>query len=182
MAAAIESTSFEEEQLSNKRETMTWKPRKGKPKILGQNKAEEHLLKSIPNVLDNESEQSGLSDTSHNENDVSGSPVDYAHTHSDLEDLGSEDSSMPEAVTFPEMQTASVYEAEDWDKELEDSECDPYDAADLHCGSFQENNLLVSYSWQEDSFYNPGCHHAACLAFTPPVRVTETGQFDDADE
>lgn len=40
MAAAIESTSFEEEQLPNKRETMTWKPRKGKPKILEQNKAD----------------------------------------------------------------------------------------------------------------------------------------------
>ncbi|NXE75115.1 COPRS protein, partial [Cochlearius cochlearius] len=89
---------------------------------------------------------------------------------------------MPEAVTFPEMQTASVYEVEDWDKELEDSECSPYDAGDLHCGSFQENNLLASYTWREDSFYNPGCHHAACLAFTPPVRMTETGQFDDADE
>ncbi|NXS68043.1 COPRS protein, partial [Pandion haliaetus] len=89
---------------------------------------------------------------------------------------------MPETVTFPELQTASVYEMEDWDKELEDSECNPYDAGDLHCGSFQENNLLASYSWQEDLFYNPGCHHAACLAFTPPVRMTETGQFDDADE
>ncbi|NXF33101.1 COPRS protein, partial [Nyctibius bracteatus] len=89
---------------------------------------------------------------------------------------------MPEAVTVPELQAASVYEAEDWDKELEDSECGPYDADDLHCGSFEENNLLASYSWQEDSFYNPSCHHAACFAFTPPVRMTETGQFDDADE
>ena len=40
MTAAIESTSFEEEQLPNKRETITWKPRKGNPKILGQNKAD----------------------------------------------------------------------------------------------------------------------------------------------
>ncbi|KAM6049973.1 coordinator of PRMT5 and differentiation stimulator isoform 2-T2 [Theristicus caerulescens] len=170
MAAAIESASFEEEQLPNKRETITWKPRK------------ECLLKNIPNVLDNESEESEFSDISHNENDVSGSPVDGVHIHPDLEDLGGEVSSMPEAVTFPELQTASVYEVEDWDKELEDSECNPYDAGDLHCGSFQENNLLASYSWREDSFYNPGCHHAACLAFTPPVRMTETGQFDDADE
>ncbi|NWW98426.1 COPRS protein, partial [Caloenas nicobarica] len=89
---------------------------------------------------------------------------------------------MLEAVTFPELQTASVYEVEDWDKELEDSECSPYDAGDLCCGSFQENNLLASYSWREDSFYNPGCHHAASLTFTPPVRVTEIGQFDDAEE
>ncbi|XP_054702826.1 coordinator of PRMT5 and differentiation stimulator isoform X2 [Grus americana] len=182
MAAAIESTSFEEEQLPNERKTMTWKPRKDKPKILGQNKADECLLKNIPNVLDSESEESEFSDTSHNENDVSGSPVDSVHIHPDLEDLGGEVSSMPEAVTFPELQTASVYGVEDWDKELEDSECNPYDAGDLHCGSFQENNLLASYSWREDSFYNPGCHHAACLAFTPPVRMTETGQFDDADE
>lgn len=56
------------------------------------------------------------------------------------------------------------------------------DADDFHCGSFQENNPLASYSWQEDSFYIPGCHHAASLAFTPPFRMTETGQFDDADE
>ncbi|XP_074778322.1 coordinator of PRMT5 and differentiation stimulator-like [Athene noctua] len=166
MAAAIEPTSFEEEQLPNKRETMTWKPRK------------EWLLKNIPNVLDSESEESEFSGVSQNEN-VSGSPVDL---YPDLEDLGGEDSSMPEAVTFPELQTASVYEVEDWDEELGDSECNPYDPGDLYCGSFQENNLLASYSWQEDSFYNPDCHHAACLSFTPPVRMTEAGQFDDADE
>lgn len=56
------------------------------------------------------------------------------------------------------------------------------DAGDLYCGSFQENNLLASYSFREDSLYNPCCHHAACLAFTLPVRMTEVGQFDDADE
>ncbi|NXX23089.1 COPRS protein, partial [Podargus strigoides] len=89
---------------------------------------------------------------------------------------------MPEAVTFPELQTTSVYEAEDWDAELEDSESNPYDAADVYCGSFQENNLLASDSRREDSFYNPGCHHRDCIAFTRPVRVTESGQFDDADE
>ncbi|NXY85280.1 COPRS protein, partial [Alcedo cyanopectus] len=78
--------------------------------------------------------------------------------------------------------SAAVHEAEDWDKELEDSESNPYDAGDFHCGSFQENNLLASYSWQENWFYNPECHHAACLTFTPPGRMTETGQFDDAEE
>ncbi|XP_009878543.1 PREDICTED: coordinator of PRMT5 and differentiation stimulator [Charadrius vociferus] len=181
--AAIESASFEEEQLPNKRETMIWKPRKGKPKLLEQNKADKCLLKNIPNVLDSESEESEFSDISHNENDLSGSPVDCDHIRPDLEDLDGEVTGMPEAITFPEVQTASVYEAEeDWDKELEYSECNPYDADDLYCGSFQENNLLASYSWQEDSFYNPSCHHAACFAFVPPVRVTETGQFDDADE
>ncbi|NXY75466.1 COPRS protein, partial [Glareola pratincola] len=92
---------------------------------------------------------------------------------------------MSEAVTFPELQTASVYEPEeDWDKELENSECNPYDAEDFYCGSFEENNLLSSYSWQEDSYYNPSCHHAVSFTFskTPPVRMTEPGQFDDADE
>ncbi|NXL93100.1 COPRS protein, partial [Alectura lathami] len=88
----------------------------------------------------------------------------------------------PEDATFPEPQAASMYEVEDWDKELEDAECSPYDAGDLYCGSFQENNLLASYSLREDSWYNPCCHHAAHLAFTLPVRVTEVGQFDDADE
>ncbi|XP_074745299.1 coordinator of PRMT5 and differentiation stimulator isoform X2 [Strix uralensis] len=116
MAAATEPTSFEKEQLPIKRETMTWKPRK------------EWLLKNIPNVLDSESEESEFSGISHNENDVSGSPVDSVHLHPDLEDLGGEDSSMPEAVTFPKLQTASVYEVEDWDKELGDSECNPYDS------------------------------------------------------
>ncbi|XP_057274633.1 uncharacterized protein LOC130604254 [Pezoporus wallicus] len=179
MAGAIESESFEEEGLLNERETITWKPRKDKPKITGQNKAE-HLLKSIPGVLDRESEEGEFSDTSHNESDTDGSPARIGHTHSDLEDLDGEGSSMSMAVTYPELQTAAVHEVEDWDKELED--CNPYDAGDFHCGSFQENNPLASYSWQEDSVYIPGCHHAASLAFTPPFRMTETGQFDDADE
>ncbi|NWV02013.1 COPRS protein, partial [Upupa epops] len=89
---------------------------------------------------------------------------------------------VPDAVTFPELQTAPVYEAEDWDKELEEADCNPYDAEDFYCGNFQKNNLLASCVWQEDSFYNPSCHHAACLVFTPPIKITETGQFDDADE
>ncbi|NWR70064.1 COPRS protein, partial [Centropus unirufus] len=89
---------------------------------------------------------------------------------------------MPEAVAFPKLPTASAYEVEDWDKELAESECSPYDAGDLYCGSFQESNFLAFYSWREDSFYTPGCHHAPCLAFPPAFRKTETGQFDDADE
>ncbi|KAM8992485.1 coordinator of PRMT5 and differentiation stimulator isoform 1-T2 [Ara ararauna] len=168
MAGAIESESFEEERLLNERETMTWKPR------------EERLLKNIPDVRDSESEESEFSDTSHNESDTDGSPARAVRAHSDLEDLDGEVSSTSVAVTYPELQTAAVHEVEDWDKELEDY--NPYDAGDFHCGSFQENNPLASYSWQEDSFYIPDCHHAASLAFTPPFRMTETGQFDDADE
>ncbi|NXJ07452.1 COPRS protein, partial [Odontophorus gujanensis] len=89
---------------------------------------------------------------------------------------------VPEDITFPQQQAASTYEVEDWDKELEEAECNPYDAGDIYCGSFQENNLLASYSLREDSLYSPCCHHAACVAFTLPVRMTEVGQFDDADE
>ncbi|XP_010001077.1 PREDICTED: coordinator of PRMT5 and differentiation stimulator [Chaetura pelagica] len=171
---AIESASFEEKQLSNGRKTMIWKPRKGKPKILGQ----KWLLKNVPGVLDSESEDE-FSDTSHSENDVSASPSECADTHPDPEDLGGEISRKPAAVTFLEQQPASGFEVEDWDEELE---CDPYDADDFYCGSFEEYNLLASYSRQEDSLYNPSSHHVACIDFTPPVRVTEAGQFDDADE
>lgn len=95
------------------------------------------MRKSIPNVLDSESEESEFSDTSHNENDVSGSPVDCVDTHPDLEDLGGEVCSMPETVTFPEQQTVSVFEVEDWDKELEDSECNPYGEYKFICASFE---------------------------------------------
>ncbi|XP_013034454.2 coordinator of PRMT5 and differentiation stimulator isoform X1 [Anser cygnoides] len=181
MAASLECINFEEEQLPDKRETMNWKPRKVKPIILGQTKADECLRKNIPRILDSDSEESEFSAISPYEDDVSRSPVGY-YVQPDLEDLDGEISNMLENVTSPEQQTALVYEVEDWDKELEDSESNPYDAGDLYCGSFQENNLLVSYSLQEESLYNPCCHHAASLAFTLPVRVTEIGQFDDADE
>ncbi|XP_053939133.1 coordinator of PRMT5 and differentiation stimulator isoform X2 [Cuculus canorus] len=167
MAAAVKSSSCEEEQLLNEKEIVTWKPRK------------ECLLK---NTLDSKSEESEFSAVSHNGNDVSGSPVDYVYIHPDLQDLSGDVSSMPEAVTSPEPQTAAACEVEDWDKELEAFECSCYDAGDFHCGSFQESNFLASYSWQEDSFYFPGCHHAPRIAFPPPYRKTETGQFDDADE
>ncbi|NXS06670.1 COPRS protein, partial [Neodrepanis coruscans] len=91
-----------------------------------------------------------------------------------------EDSSVPES---PELQDASGYELEDWDKELEESASCHYDAEDFCCESSQENNLLASYVWKEDWFYNPSCHHTACFASPPPVcRRVESGQFDDADE
>ncbi|XP_072208341.1 coordinator of PRMT5 and differentiation stimulator [Excalfactoria chinensis] len=175
MAATIERTSFEEEQPPNEKENVTWK-HEVQPKLLEQTKADECLLKNISHVLDSDSEGSEFSDISAYGDDGS------VHTDSDIEDLCGELSRMPEDVTFPRQQTASTYEVEDWDKELEESECSPYDAGDLYCGSFQENNLWASYSFREDSLYNPCCHHAACLAFTLPVRVTEVGQFDDADE
>ncbi|XP_068511107.1 coordinator of PRMT5 and differentiation stimulator isoform X1 [Anas acuta] len=181
MAASLERTTFEEEQLPDEREAKNWKPRKVNPIILGQTKADECLRKNIPRVLDSDSEESEFSDTSSYEDDVGRSPAGY-HVLPDLEDLNCEISNMLENVTSPEQQSASVYEVEDWDKELEESESNPYDAGDLYCGSFQENNPLVSYSLQEESLYNPCCHHAASLAFTLPVRVTEIGQFDDADE
>nr|XP_025954869.1 coordinator of PRMT5 and differentiation stimulator [Dromaius novaehollandiae] len=170
MAAAVGYARLEEKQLPSQGGTATWKPRK------------ECLPKNIPNIADSEAQESEFSDISHYEKDVSGSSVESAHFCSDLEDWDGEASSVPGAAVFPELQTAAEYEVEDWDKELEDSEFNPYDAGDLHCGSFQENNLLASYSWREDSVYNPGCHHAACVAFTSPIRMTETGQFDDAEE
>nr|XP_021144108.1 coordinator of PRMT5 and differentiation stimulator isoform X2 [Columba livia] len=108
MAAAAESASFEEEHVPNK------KPRK------------ECLLKGISNVPDSESEESEFYDVSRNKSDGSDPPADWAHVHPDLEDLDGEVSSMLEAVTFAELQTASVSEVEDWDKELEDFECSPY--------------------------------------------------------
>ncbi|NWV41691.1 COPRS protein, partial [Grantiella picta] len=77
---------------------------------------------------------------------------------------------------------ASKHEVEDWDKELEESTCGPYDADDFSCGSFEENNPLGSYVWKEDWFYIPGCHHKPCIAFPPQVRTVEKGQFDDAEE
>nr|XP_021144109.1 coordinator of PRMT5 and differentiation stimulator isoform X3 [Columba livia] len=109
MAAAAESASFEEEHVPNK------KPRK------------ECLLKGISNVPDSESEESEFYDVSRNKSDGSDPPADWAHVHPDLEDLDGEVSSMLEAVTFAELQTASVSEVEDWDKELEDFECSPYE-------------------------------------------------------
>ncbi|NWI95566.1 COPRS protein, partial [Pitta sordida] len=89
-------------------------------------------------------------------------------------------SSTPES---PKLQDTSGYQMEDWDEELKESADSPYDADDYSCGSFQENNLLVSYVWKEDWFYNPGCHHAVCFASPPPVsRRVQNGQFDDAEE
>lgn len=40
MAASLERTTFEEEQLPDEREAKNWKPRKVNPIILGQTKAD----------------------------------------------------------------------------------------------------------------------------------------------
>uniref|UniRef100_A0A8C4WQB4 Uncharacterized protein n=1 Tax=Gopherus evgoodei TaxID=1825980 RepID=A0A8C4WQB4_9SAUR len=56
------------------------------------------------------------------------------------------------------------------------------DAEDINCGSLQENCLLASCAWQEESLYNPRCHHAAPLSLSSPNRMPEVGQFDDADD
>ncbi|XP_065591716.1 coordinator of PRMT5 and differentiation stimulator [Cyrtonyx montezumae] len=176
MAAPREHSGFEEERPPNEKEAMTWKHGAVKHKTFRQTEADECLLKNIPCVLDGDSEGSEFSDISVYEDDID------LHLNSEMEDLCSEISSMPEDITFPQQQAASTYEVEDWDKELEEAECNPYDAGDIYCGSFQENDLLASCSLREDSLYNPCCHHAACVAFTLPVRMTEVGQFDDADE
>ncbi|XP_064378761.1 coordinator of PRMT5 and differentiation stimulator isoform X3 [Dromaius novaehollandiae] len=114
MAAAVGYARLEEEQLPGQGGTATWKPRK------------ECLPKNIPNIADSEAQESEFSDISHYEKDVSGSSVESAHFCSDLEDWDGEASSVPGAAVFPELQTAAEYEVEDWDKELEDSEFNPY--------------------------------------------------------
>ncbi|XP_027547677.1 coordinator of PRMT5 and differentiation stimulator isoform X2 [Neopelma chrysocephalum] len=168
MAGAVDATNSEEKQLPNKRETMIWKPRK------------ECLLDNIPNVPDSKSEESEASDASHSEGDDRVSSDDWYNAHFYLAEGDDEVSSIPDS---PKLQSASEYEVEDWDKELEESACGPYDADDLSCGSFQENNVLVSSVWKQDWFYYPGCHHAACFVSPPRVsRKVESGQFDDADE
>ncbi|XP_017667612.1 PREDICTED: coordinator of PRMT5 and differentiation stimulator isoform X3 [Lepidothrix coronata] len=164
MAGAVDATNCEEKQLPNKRETMIWKPRK------------ECLLDNISNVPDSKSEESEASDAPHSEGDHSVSPDDWYNVHEGDGVV----SSIPDS---PKLQSASEHEVEDWDKELEESACGPYDADDLSCGSFQENNVSASYVWKEDWFYYPSCHHTASFVSPPPVsKKVESGQFDDADE
>lgn len=96
----------------------------------------ECLRKNIPRVLDSDSEESEFSDTSSYEDDVGRSSAGY-HVLPDLEDLNCEISNMLENVTSPEQQSASVYEVEDWDKELEESESNPYGEYKFTCASFK---------------------------------------------
>ncbi|XP_025902582.1 coordinator of PRMT5 and differentiation stimulator [Nothoprocta perdicaria] len=170
MAAVVGCVPLEEEQGPSDGGAATWAP------------GRECFPKNIANVAESGAQDDEFSDISHSEEDVSEFAVESINSWSDLEESEGEASSVSQAAAFPELQTAADYEVEDWDKELEDSELNPYDAGDLPCGSFQENNLLALYSWQEDSMYNPGCYHAASITFTSPVRIIETGQFDDAEE
>ncbi|KAF4801929.1 hypothetical protein TURU_030192 [Turdus rufiventris] len=139
----------------------------------------ECLLQNIPPVPHGKSEESQSASTSLHEGDVSGSTDEgWCNTYAGLDVWNSEISNIPECSG---QQDASAQEVEDWDKELEESACSPYDADDFSCGSFEENNLFGSYVWKEDWFYNPGCHHTPCFVFPPRVRTVEKGQFDDAE-
>ncbi|XP_043384287.1 coordinator of PRMT5 and differentiation stimulator isoform X2 [Chelonia mydas] len=167
--AAGDCTCHEEEELVKGGTLVNWRPRKG---CLARN------------VSDGESHQSRFSgcpcyesDTAHS--DSSGPPIKWL---GDLDDFQSDLEDWELDASFPELKIDSQYEEEDWDKELEDAECNPYDAEDIDCGSLQENYLLASCAWQEESLYNPMCHHAAPLALSSPNRMPEVGQFDDADD
>ncbi|XP_030390844.1 coordinator of PRMT5 and differentiation stimulator isoform X1 [Gopherus evgoodei] len=172
--AAGDCTCHEEEELAKGGKIVNWRPGKGR---------------LARNVSDGESHQSRFSgcpcyesDTTHS--DSSGTPIkyigDFDDFQSDLENWELDDEAC--AVSFPELKIDSQYEEEDWDKELEDAACNPYDAEDINCGSLQENCLLASCAWQEESLYNPRCHHAAPLSLSSPNRMPEVGQFDDADD
>lgn len=87
--------------------------------------------------MNSDSEESEFSDTSSYEDDVSQSPAGYHYVPPDLEELNGDISNMLESVTSPEQQTASVYEVEDWDKELEESESNPYGEYKFTCASFE---------------------------------------------
>ncbi|XP_009071928.1 PREDICTED: coordinator of PRMT5 and differentiation stimulator [Acanthisitta chloris] len=161
MDAAVGAENREEKQLPSQRGTVSCKPRK------------ECLQKNC------KSEESATSD---NESHGSDSPGAWSNTQSALEEWEEDVSSTPEAVPAPQPDTAPVHEVEDWDRELEEAACSPYDADDFNCGSFEGDNLLAPYVCQEDWFYDPGCHHAPCFAFPRRARRVEMGQFDDADE
>ncbi|XP_056361932.1 coordinator of PRMT5 and differentiation stimulator [Oenanthe melanoleuca] len=168
MAAASEAANSDGKQLPNKKGTMIWESRK------------ECLLQNIPPVLHGKSEESPSASTSCHEGDVSGSTDEgWCNIYAGLDVWNSEVSNIPESSG---QQDASPHEVEDWDKELEEADCSPYDADDFSCGSFEESNLFGSFEWKKDWFYNPGCHHTPRFVFPPRVRTVEKGQFDDADE
>ncbi|XP_067403503.1 coordinator of PRMT5 and differentiation stimulator isoform X5 [Emydura macquarii macquarii] len=166
----------EEEELVKGEKTVNWRPRKG------------HLARSISDAESHQSRFSDCScyesDTTHLDSDSLEPSIkiigDFDDFQSDLENWELEDEAG--LASFPELKIDSQYEEEDWDKELEDAECNPYDAEDIDYGSLQENDLLASCAWQEESLYNPRCHHATPLALSLPNRIPEVGQFDDADD
>ncbi|XP_023794516.1 coordinator of PRMT5 and differentiation stimulator isoform X4 [Cyanistes caeruleus] len=126
----VMAAASEEKLLPNKTEIVVWKPRK------------ECLQQNIPNVPDGKSEESESASTSPSEGDVSGSTDEgWYNIYADLDVWDNEVSSIPESSG---QQDASEHEVEDWDRELEEFTCGPYDADDLSCGSFEENNLSSS--------------------------------------
>ncbi|XP_054859166.1 coordinator of PRMT5 and differentiation stimulator [Eublepharis macularius] len=87
----------------------------------------------------------------------------------DAEDFENEDYSVPI--------DASHYEAEDWDKELAESECsnNPYDFDDvIFCGN------VALCSVQEEPLYDPSSHHVAPVTLRDRKTISVDGQFDDA--
>ncbi|XP_075760376.1 coordinator of PRMT5 and differentiation stimulator [Pelodiscus sinensis] len=173
--AAGDCTCHEEEELVKGGKIVTWRPRKG---CLARN------------LSDDESHQNKFSDfpcyesdTSHVDSDSSGPPIkclgDFDDFQSDLESWELNDEAC--AASFHELKINPQYEEEDWDKELEAAECNPYDAEDIDCDSLQGSDLLPSCAWEEEFLYDPRCHHAAPLTLSLPNRLPEVGQFDDAD-
>ncbi|XP_043384289.1 coordinator of PRMT5 and differentiation stimulator isoform X5 [Chelonia mydas] len=114
--AAGDCTCHEEEELVKGGTLVNWRPRKG---CLARN------------VSDGESHQSRFSgcpcyesDTAHS--DSSGPPIKWL---GDLDDFQSDLEDWELDASFPELKIDSQYEEEDWDKELEDAECNPYEKA-----------------------------------------------------
>ncbi|XP_048674080.1 coordinator of PRMT5 and differentiation stimulator isoform X1 [Caretta caretta] len=110
---AGDCTCHEEEELVKGGTVVNWRPRKG---CLARN------------VSDGESHQSRFSgcpcyesDTAHS--DSSGPPIKWL---GDLDDFQSDLEDWELDASFPELKIDSQYEEEDWDKELEDAECNPY--------------------------------------------------------
>ncbi|KAM6474450.1 coordinator of PRMT5 and differentiation stimulator isoform 3-T3 [Liasis olivaceus] len=107
---------------------------------------------------------------------------DFPSENEDWELIG-EDCSMPTLTVFPEMKPVSLYEEEDWDKELADSENNknPYDLDDIiHCGGFLDGNPEAFCSVQEEPLYDPSLYHVAPLTLIHLEAVIEDGQFEDA--
>ncbi|XP_067403500.1 coordinator of PRMT5 and differentiation stimulator isoform X3 [Emydura macquarii macquarii] len=110
----------EEEELVKGEKTVNWRPRKG------------HLARSISDAESHQSRFSDCScyesDTTHLDSDSLEPSIkiigDFDDFQSDLENWELEDEAG--LASFPELKIDSQYEEEDWDKELEDAECNPY--------------------------------------------------------
>ncbi|XP_077184845.1 coordinator of PRMT5 and differentiation stimulator [Paroedura picta] len=101
----------------------------------------------------------------------------------DDEDLENEDYSVPADTAFPEKNSTSHYEPEDWDKELAESESNknPYDSDDvIFCGNAQDRDPVALCSVQEEPLYDPSSHHVAPVTLKHQKTKPVDGQFDDA--